>query len=84
MKSDNQILLEQLWEDILSIYNHFNFNDKVLIDGLMISSEDNYFFLYQSQPRIDIRIDKNYSLAKAFVKKESYINYKIHAGNPYQ
>ncbi len=82
-------MLEKLWKDIQYIYDEFNFSSRLLIDDLMIVSQDNHYLLYYKQDDIStqIRIDKHYSLVKMWSddNEASMVNYKIHvevdAGN---
>lgn len=59
-------MLEKLWNDIRLIYEGLNFSSKLLIDGLMIMSQDNHYLLYYYYKQDDIvtqiRIEKNYNL----------------------
>ncbi len=75
-------MLEKLWEDIKLIYDGFNFSSRLLIDDLMIVSQDNHYLLYYKQDDIStqIRIDKQYNLVKMWSddNEASMVNYKIH------
>jgi hypothetical protein len=75
-------MLEKLWEDIRLIYDGFNFNSSLLVDDLIIVSQDNHYLLYYKQDDIStqIRIDKHYSLVNMWSdnKEVDMINYKIY------
>lgn len=59
-------MLEKLWKDIRLIYESLNFSGSLLIDNLMIMSQDNHYLLYHKQDDIitQIRIEKDYNLAR--------------------
>jgi len=59
-------MLEKLWKDIQYIYDEFNFSSRLMVDDLMIMSNDNYYQLYyqQDDTSTGIRIEKNYSVAQ--------------------
>jgi len=75
-------MLEKLWEDIRLIYDEFNFSSILLVDDLIIVSQDNHYLLYYKQDDIStqIRIDKNYSLVNMWSdnKEVDITNYNIH------
>ena len=75
-------MLEKLWNDIRLIYEGLNFSSKLLIDDLMIISQDNHYLLYYKQNEIStqIRIEKNYSLVNMWSdnKEVDIIYYNIH------
>jgi len=82
-------MLGKLWNDIQLIYDGFNFSSKLLIDNLMIISQDNYYLLhYQPEPdrwvlgenSTQIRIEKDYNLVRIWGGDVPYdmVNYKIH------
>jgi len=75
-------MLEKLWKDIQYIYDEFNFSSRLLIDDLMIVSQDNHYLLYYKQDDIStqIRIDKQYDLVKMWSddNEVDMINYKIY------
>lgn len=76
-------MLGKLWNDIQLIYDGFNFSSKLLIDNLMIISQDNYYLLHY-QPNdgdfTQIRIEKDYNLVRIWGGDVPYdmVNYKIH------
>ena len=76
-------MLEKLWNDIRLIYEGLNFSSKLLIDDLMIISQDNHYLLYYKQNEIStqIRIEKNYSLVNMWSdnKEVDITYYNIHA-----
>lgn len=77
-------MLEKLWNDIRLIYEGLNFSSKLLIDDLMIISQDNCYLMYYkpdgSLPT-QIRIEKNYSLVNMWSdsKEADVTYYNIHA-----
>ena len=75
-------MLEKLWEDIQYIYDGFNFSSRLLVDDLMIVSQDNHYLLYYQKDNIStqIRIDKQYNLVKMWSddNEVDMINYKIY------
>jgi hypothetical protein len=76
-------MLEKLWKDIQYIYDGFNFSSRLLIDDLMIISQDNHYLLYyknNSDISTQIRIDKHYSLVNMWSdnKEVDITNYNIH------
>lgn len=75
-------MLEKLWNDIRLIYEGLNFSSKLLIDDLMIISQDNHYLLYYKQNEIStqIRIEKNYSLVNMWSdnKEVDITYYNIH------
>jgi len=75
-------MLEKLWEDIQYIYDGFNFSSRLLVDDLIIVSQDNHYLLYYKQDNVStqIRIDKQYNLVKMWSddNEASMVNYKIH------
>lgn len=74
-------MLEKLWNDIRLIYEGLSFSGKLLVDDLMIMSQDNYYQLYYKQDDIttQIRIEKNYSLVNMWSgeKEIDIIDYKL-------
>ena len=74
-------MLEKLWNDIRLIYEGLNFSSRLLIDDLMIISQDNHYLLYYKQNEIStqIRIEKNYSLVNMWSgeKEIDIIDYKL-------
>lgn len=75
-------MLEKLWNDIRLIYGGLNFSGRLLIDDLMIMSQDNHYLLYYKHDDIvtQIRIEKNWSLINMWSddKEHDITNYKIH------
>jgi hypothetical protein len=75
-------MLEKLWKDIQYIYDGFNFSSRLLIDDLMIISQDNHYLLYYKQDDVStqIRIEKNYDLVRMWSddNEVDMINYKIY------
>lgn len=82
-------MVNKLWNDIRLIYEGLNFRKKVLIDNLIIISEDNYYLLQytpdngvtkSSQKRTIIRIEKDYNLVKMWSSDDicDMTSYKIH------
>jgi hypothetical protein len=77
-------MLDKLWEDIQFIYDELNFSNKLMINDLMIISQDNYFLLHyrhDDKPSIQIRIEKNYNLVNMWSNDDEVeiVNYKIYA-----
>ena len=77
-------MLEKLWKDIQYIYDGFNYSSRLLIDDLMIISQDNHYLLYYKQSdseSIQIRISKHYSLVNMWSdnKEVNTTYYNIHA-----
>ena len=75
-------MLEKLWNDIRLIYEGLNFSSRLLIDDLMIMSQDNHYLLYYKQNEIvtQIRIEKNLSLVSMWSdnKEVDITYYNIH------
>jgi hypothetical protein len=75
-------MLEKLWNDIKLIYDGFNFRSGLIVDDLMIMSNDNYYQLYyksNSDVSTQIRIEKNYDLVSMWSDIDVDItNYKIY------
>jgi hypothetical protein len=76
-------MLEKLWEDIQYIYVEFNFRSGLIVDDLMIISQDNHYLLYyksNSDVSTQIRIEKNYDLVRMWSddNEVDMINYKIY------
>lgn len=76
-------MLGKLWNDIQLIYDGFNFSSKLLIDNLMIISQDNYYLLHYHPDNgdfIQIRVEKDYNLVRIWGGDVPYnmVNYKIH------
>ena len=75
-------MLEKLWNDIRLIDDSFNFSGKLLINDLMIVSQDNHYLLYYKQDDIStqIRIEKQYDLVRMWSddNEVDMTNYKIH------
>jgi hypothetical protein len=76
-------MLEKLWNDIRLIYDGLNFSSKLLIDDLMIVSQDNHYLLYyksNSDISTQIRIEKNYDLVRMWSNDNEVdmTNYKIY------
>lgn len=75
--------MKKLWEDIRLIYEGLNFSKRLIIDDLMIISQDNYYLLHY-QPNdgdfTQIRIEKDYNLVRIWGGDVPYdmVNYKIH------
>jgi hypothetical protein len=80
-------MLEKLWNDIRLIHEGLNFNSRLLIDDLMIISQDNHYLLYYKQNEIStqIRIEKNLSLVNMWsdseVKDITYYNIHVEVGD---
>ena len=58
---------EQLYKQVQLIYNQFDFEQRNIIDGLMIVSKDNYFQCFltlDKNQELNFRISKHYSLVK--------------------
>ena len=71
-------MLEKLWNDIRLIYEGLNYSSKLLINDLMIISQDNHYLLYYKQDDIttQIRIEKHFSLVNMWSdNKELDITY---------
>ena len=74
-------MLEKLWEDIQYIYDGFNFSSRLLVDDLIIISQDNHYLLYYQKDNVStqIRIDKQYDLVRMWSDIDvDMINYKIY------
>ncbi len=75
-------MLEKLFNDIRLLYEGLNFSSRLLIDDLMIISQDNCYLLYYKQNEIStqIRIEKNYSLVNMWSdnKEVDIIDYILH------
>jgi hypothetical protein len=76
-------MLEKLWKDIQYIYEGFNFSSRLLVDDLMIISQDNHYLLYYQNNNdisTQIRIEKNYDLVRMWSddNEVDMINYKIY------
>ena len=75
-------MLEKLWNDIRLIYEGLNFSGSLLIDDLMIMSQDNHYLLYYKHDDIvtQIRIEKNWSLINMWEGGEKFdiIDYKLY------
>lgn len=70
-------MLEKIWKDIRIIYEGLNYSSKLLIDDLMIISQDNHYLLQYNQ--VQIRIEKNYSLINMWEGGREFdvIDYKL-------
>ncbi len=75
---------EQLYNHIETIYKHFDFKSKMLIDNLIIIGKDNYYQLLLSisdNHKLQLKISKQYSI----IKKTYYIfHYEIIDGEETQ
>ena len=75
-------MLEKLWKDIKLIYDGLNFSSRLMVDDLMIISNDNYYQLYyksNSDISTQIRIEKQYDLVRMWSDIDvDMINYKIY------
>jgi hypothetical protein len=75
-------MLEKLWNDIKLIYDGFNFRSGLIVDDLMIISNDNYYQLYyksNSDISTQIRIEKQYDLVRMWSDIDvDMTNYKIY------
>jgi hypothetical protein len=75
-------MLEKLWKDIKLIYDGLNFSSRLMVDDLMIISNDNYYQLYyksNSDISTQIRIEKQYDLVRMWSDIEvGMTNYKIY------
>lgn len=75
-------MLEKIWKDIQYIYDGFNFSSRLLVDDLMIISQDNHYLLYYKQGDIStqIRIEKHYNLVNMWSdnKEVDDTYYNIH------
>jgi hypothetical protein len=75
-------MLEKLWKDIKLIYDGLNFSSRLMVDDLIIVSQDNHYLLYYQKDNIStqIRIDKQYNLVKMWSddNEVDMINYKIY------
>ncbi len=78
-------MIEKLWNDIRLIYDGFDFSGNLLIDDLIIVSNDNYYQLYyqKDDTSTGIRIEKNHSLVNMWSdnKEADVISYKIYVEN---
>ena len=82
-------MLEKLWKDIQYIYDGFNYSSRLLIDDLMIISQDNHYLLcYKpttSKDSIQIRIDKHFSLVNMWSDNKevdtTYYNLHVEVGS---
>jgi len=75
-------MLEKLWKDIQYIYDEFNFRSGLIVDDLMIISQDNHYLLYyqnNSDVSTQIRIEKQYDLVRMWSDIDvDMTNYKIY------
>ena len=80
-------MLEKLWNDIRLIYEGLNFSSRLLIDDLMIMSQDNHYLLYYKQSEIttQIRIEKHLSLVNMWSDNKeidiTYYNIHVEVGD---
>ena len=80
-------MLEKLWNDIRLIYEGLNFSSRLLIDDLMIISQDNHYLLYYKQSEIttQIRIEKHLSLVNMWSDNKeidiTYYNIHVEVGD---
>lgn len=57
--------IENLWIQIEIIYKNFNFSSKLMVNDLMIISQDNYYLChYHSINKFSIRLEKEYSMSQ--------------------
>jgi hypothetical protein len=75
--------MKKLWEDIRLIYEGLNFSKRLMIDDLMIISQDNCYLLHyhpDGKDSIQIRIEKDYNLVRIWGGDVPYdmVNYKIY------
>jgi hypothetical protein len=77
-------MLEKLWNDIRLIYEGYNYPQRLLINDLLIVSNDNFYLLYyrpdNDKDPMQIRIEKNYSLVNMWSdnKEVDITYYNIH------
>ena len=75
-------MLEKLFNDIRLIYEGLNYSEKLLINDLMIVSQDNYYLLYYKPDDVttQIRIEKHFSLVNMWSdnKELDITYYNIH------
>ena len=69
-------MLEKLWNDIKLIYDGFNFSSRLLIDDLMIVSQDNHYLLYYKQ---DDEAKQYYEFIHKFITYIIYNGNKLYA-----
>ena len=80
-------MLEKLWNDIRLIYEDLSFSSRLLIDDLMIISQDNHYLLYYKQSEIttQIRIEKHLSLVNMWSDNKeidiTYYNIHVEVGD---
>ncbi len=58
---------EELYKHIETIYNHFDFKSKTIINNLMIISKDNYYqvlLIISDTHKLQFKISKQYSIVK--------------------
>jgi hypothetical protein len=79
---------EQLYKHIETIYNHFEFKSKMLVDNFIIISKDNYYQCFISitdNLKLQFKISKHYSIVDTtnyklqyeIVNDETIENYEI-------
>ena len=64
----------QLYKHIETIYNHFNFKSKLIIDNLMIFKNGNHYQVHlfiSNTNKLQLKISKQYSI----IKKNYYTLY---------
>ena len=76
-------MLEKIWKDIQLIYEGLNFSKKLIVDDLMIISQDNYYLIHHQPDGVNpvqIRIEKDYNLVRMWGGDVPYdmTNYKIY------
>jgi len=76
-------MLEKIWNDIRLIYDGYNLKSKLLINDLMIISQDNYYLVYHRPHRektTQFRIEKNYNLVNIWSdsKEVDFTDYNLH------
>jgi hypothetical protein len=77
-------MLKNLWKDIQYIYDGFNYSSRLLVDDLIIISQDNHYLLYYKptnrEEQIQIRIEKQHNLVRMWSDDNEVdaIGYKIY------
>lgn len=71
---------EEIWNSIQLVYETCGFNRLETINGVTISSRDNYYLIIKVKPDrqpLYIKIEKDYNLVDMWRGGNSPVNYKI-------